>query len=232
MGYHSWIFLKTGVTPLLKRILLVCGHMMNTAHRNFLGQSRMDSFLLILKPTTLKKFGPERPKISVVVTCVPWKCSKQNYPAQSCAQCIVVSITMETETCPSGLRFASSSFSSLGSYAASVPSKAAFILGPKNQKRAIRISQVRLLRKYLDEGSSAASFHANLCSHSCCQEGIWILNNSYLAHNFGHSKAQKTREVFVCEVKEPVLLQTGILFAERCTSSYWILQIYQEIIKK
>lgn len=31
------------------------------------------------------------------------------------------------------------------------------------------------------------------------------------------------REVFICEVREPVLLLTGIFFAESGSGSYWIL---------
>lgn len=41
-------------------------------------------------------------------------------------------IAMKTEPCPWGLRIASFCFPSLGSYAASIPSKAAVTLGPNN----------------------------------------------------------------------------------------------------
>ena len=50
----------------------VCRHV-NRAHHYFLGQSKMDSFLLTLKSITLKKNGLEGLKISAVVARVPWK---------------------------------------------------------------------------------------------------------------------------------------------------------------
>lgn len=113
MSYHSLDFSEDRHYPIAEKLTPVCRHVMNTAHSNFLGQSRMDSFLLTLNSTTLKKFGLEWLKMSVVLACVPWKWAKQNYSAHSCAQCTSISIAMKTETVvtgDSGLHL----FSSLG----------------------------------------------------------------------------------------------------------------------
>lgn len=176
---------------------------MNTTHHNFLGQSRIDYFLLTLKSTALKRLGLEWLKISVVVACVPWKCTKQKWPAHSCAWCIIISIAMKTETVVTGdSTLHLFPFPHWVSDAASAPSKAAVTLGPNNQNRATCVTVTwGCLEKYLDKGSSAASFQEYLCSCSWvlyCQEGIWILNNSYSVHNFGHSNTRGFRKPKKC----------------------------------
>lgn len=73
----------------------------NTAHHNFLGQSRKDSFLLTLKSTTLKKIWTRMTENL---------CCGVLYLVHSGAQRIIISIAMKTETVVTG----DPAFSSLG----------------------------------------------------------------------------------------------------------------------
>lgn len=147
----------------------------------------MDSFLLTLKSTTMKKFGLEWLKISIVVAYVPWKCM-----ALCSFLCIVYChrCCHENRNCSHwGLSFASFPFSLLGFWCNCSFWSCCYTGSQYPKQDNLCNSNTRLLKSTWTKAVKLLLFRGTYFTFLdlCGQEGIWILNNSYSAHSFGHS---------------------------------------------